>query len=257
MPDGEDEVIMPMGEESAEFFYHLLGKGIVFSPEPEDALGYSTLGLVVHKPEEKWLEDAHNGHSPESWQDDPELHNAVFPHNGNLWGMTNTMDHAFQKVVFNKERQFGYQVPATPYGLVAMVPSQTDLSKVANVKEWLHTDGIYLWKENDEKLTGDQAAELLAREYENAADELLFRQTEKDKAVFMQVLRVKEDHYRLFLLDPGWINPKAHQVSINIQMEGEFEVFNTIEKTPLPVEEKTFTTDIPAGLFSIFDVKKI
>ena len=257
MPDGEDKVIMPMGEESAEFFYHLLGKGIVFSPKPEDALGYSTLGLVVHKPEEKWLEDAHNGHRPESWQDDQELHNAVFPHNGNLWGMTNTMDHAFQKVVFNKERQFGYQVPATPYGLVAMVPSQTDLSKVANVKEWLHTDGIYIWKENGKKLTGDQAAEFLAEEYEKAADELLFRQTEKDKAAFMQVLRVNKDHYRLFLLDPGWVNPEKHQVSVKIQLDGEFEVFNTIEKTPVALQENTFTTSIPAGLFSILDVRKL
>ncbi|MGK7395074.1 MAG: FG-GAP repeat domain-containing protein [Candidatus Cyclobacteriaceae bacterium M3_2C_046] len=257
MPDGEDKVIMPMGKESAEFFYHLLGKGIVFSPEPGDALGYSTLGLVVHKPEEKWLEDAYNGHSPEKWRDDSELHNAVFPHNGNLWGMTNTMDHAFQKVVFNKKRQFGYQIPATPYGLVVMVPSQTDLKKVSSVNKWLHTDGIYIWEEGGEKLTGDQAAKFIEQQYEMAAESLLFRQTKKGSAVFMQVLKVSRDHYRLFLLDPGWINPESHRITVKIQMEGDFEAFNTIEKTPLEIEKNSFTVDIPAGLFSIMDVRKI
>lgn len=256
MPAGKDSVVMPMAEESAEFFYHLLGKGIVFSPDPEDALGYSSLGLVIHKPTDKWLQDAHNGHRPEAWQDDPELHQAVFPHNGNLWGMTPTPDHAFQKIVFNKERQFGYQIPATPYGLVAMVPARADLKRVPYITDWLHTDGIYIWEEGGEKKSGAEAATLIRQAYDAAAENLLFRQVEEAEAVFMQVLRVKKDHYRLFLLDPGWIDPADKQVNISIQMQGEFKVQDILQKTSLPVQNQEFSVNVPAGLFTILEVIK-
>jgi len=255
MAEDESDEVGPMGWESAELFYHLLGKGIVFSPQPEDILGYSPLGLVIHKPESKWLQDAHNGHAPEKWEDDPELHQAVFPHNGNLWGMTNTPDHAFTKVIFGKERQFGYQVPATPYGLVAMVPQQTNLDQVANVEDWLHTDGIYIWREGQEKLTGKAAADMIKREYEQAAKQLLFRQVSADPA-FMQVVKVKEDHYRLYLLDPGWVDPKAREVEVKIQMEGDFKVKNLLEKTDYRISEKGFKVKVPAGLFTIVEVEK-
>lgn len=148
----------PIGQESTEIFYHLLGKGLVFSPPREDILGYSPLGMIVHQPPKVWLSDAHNGHSPERWVDLEEMHQAVFPHNGSLWGMTNTPEHAFQKVIFHKERQYGYQIPATPYGLVAFVPEQTDTTDVANVSRWLHTDGMYVWKAGGPKLNGRAAA---------------------------------------------------------------------------------------------------
>ena len=255
LPGNQNEVIEQIDKECTELFLNLLGKGIIFSPDPEDAMGYSPLGLVIHKPKDKWLHDAHNGHSPENWKDDPELHHAVFPHNGNLWGMTNTPDHAFQKVVFNKERQFGYQVPATPYGIVAMVPEQTNLENVANVEKWLHTDGIYVWKEGKEKYTGKEAADFLRKEFEEAAEQLLFRQ--KKDAVFMQVLRIDKDHYRLFMLDPGWINPNTRDVVVKIQMEGDYMVKNVLDKKQYTLKNKEFSVKVPAGLFKIIDVEKI
>jgi len=246
-----------IGQESTEIFYHMLGKGLVFSPDRQDVLGYSPIGMVVHKPDKKWLLDAHNGHSPQSWVDDSELNNALFPHNGSLWGMTNTPDQAFQKVVFNKERQFGYQIPPTPFGLVAFVPEYTDLSKVANIKDWWHTDGIYAWREGGPKLTGMEAAEALKSDFEKAASQLPFRMT--SEPVFMQILRIAENHYRLFLVDPGWINPKNHEVLVKIQLQGNFTVKNVLEKEIYPVDQKRrdFQVKVPAGLFSIVDITKV
>ncbi len=243
-----------IGEESTDIFYHLLGKGIIFSPEPEDALGYSPVGLVMHKPPQKWLDDAHNGHSPENWVDDEELHNAFIPHNGSLWGMTNTPEHAFQKVAFNKQRQFGYQVPPAPYGLIAIVPEFADLNKVANVSEWWHTDGIYIWKDEEEKLTGMEAAKAFSADLEKAAEGLPFRQM--GEAVFMQVLRVKDNHYRLLLADPGWLDPAERKAEIRIQLDGNFNAENILEKQQVEITNNRFSVQVPAGLFVVVDVKK-
>lgn len=252
MPTEDDPIFKTLGEESTEVFYHMLGKGLVFSPKREDILGYSPIGMVVHKPSEKWLKDAHNGHSPEKWIDDPELHNAVFPHNGNLWGMTNTPAHAFQKVIFNKNRQFGDQVPATPYGLVAFVPEFTDLHDVANVEEWWHTDGTYIWKNEEEKYTGEQASKLLKEDFAKASERLPFRQL--NEAVFMQIIKITPNKYRLYLIDTGWVNPQSRNVLIKIQMEGDYEVQNILSKEKLELKNHKFEVAVPSGLFTILDV---
>lgn len=252
---GETLAFSPVGRESVEIFYHLLGKNIVYSPSREEAAGYSPIGLVMHQPKRKWLEDAHNGHSPEDWVDDPELHQAVLPHNGSLWGMTATPPHALTHVLFNKKRQFGYQVPPTPFGLVAIVPEQADLHDVAGVSEWWHTDGIYLWKEGQERLTGMAAAEALRADFEKAAERLPFRQVDAERAVFMNVLRRPGGGYRLFLVDPGWLDPEEHEVEIRIQVEGVSKVREVLTGTALEIEDGQFRVSVPAGLFSVVDVE--
>ncbi|MCB1121519.1 MAG: hypothetical protein KJT03_08220, partial [Verrucomicrobiae bacterium] len=247
--------IETLGKESTGIFFKLLGKGLVFSPKPEDALGYSTVGLVMHPPPGDWLEDAHNGHSPEKWVEDEQLHQAVIPHNGSLWGMTNTPDHALQKILFNKQRQFGYQVPPTPYGLVAIVPAETDLSQVKGVKSWWHTDGVYAWKDGGSRLTGMEAATRMQADFAEAAQRLPFQQ--HGEPVFLNSLRVAQDHYRLFLIDPGWLDPADHEVTIEIHLEGEFTAQDTLNHRELSIRENRFTVDVPAGLFTIVDVRRI
>ncbi len=254
MPSSDSAVFEVTGKESTEIFYHLLGKGIIFSPKRENALGYSPIGIVVHKPSQKWLEDAHNGHAPDMWKNDNELENATIPHNGCLWGMTNTPDHALQKILFNKDRQFGSQIPATPYGLVAFVPEFANLEDVTHIKEWWHTDGIYVWKEGGPKLTGEEAANAIKTDFTRGAEHLPFRQI--SNPVFMQVLKVDENHYRLVLVDSGWINPKESRVDIKIQLDGDFKVEDVLSKEKFDCTDNTFSVRMPPGLFVLIDVKK-
>jgi len=87
-----------------------------FFPQ-QQVKGFSPIGIAVHTPPKKWLQDGFNGHAPWKWRDDPELHNAIIPHNGCLWGNTETPEHALQKVLLGKKRQFGYHIPATPIHL--------------------------------------------------------------------------------------------------------------------------------------------
>lgn len=251
---GDSLYFSQAGQESTELFYHLLGKGLVFSPKREQAVGYSPLGMVVHRPPDIWLTDAHNGHRPERWVEDERMHQAVFPHNGSLWGMTNTPEHAFQHVIFQKERQYGYQMPATPYGLVAFVPSQADTNDVANVNRWLHTDGLYVWKGDGPKLNGEAAAELLRREFEAAAQDLPFRM---QGYAFLQTLQLSDDRYRLYVVDPGWVDPADREVVIQVQLEGSFRVKDLLKQDELSMNNRQIPLTVPAGLFRILEVERL
>lgn len=254
-PVSDADGFQDVGRESTEIFYHMLGKGLVFSPKPEDAMGYAPIGLAVHRPPADWLTDAHNGHSPERWSGDPALHRAVLPHNGSLWGMTRTPDHALTRVLFQKERQFGLQVPPTPYGLVAIVPAHADLDAVAGVSEWWHTDGVALWKEGGPRLTGPKAARALEADFQAAAARLPFRQLQ-DQAVFLNVLRVRPGHYRLFLVDPGWLDPSEREVDIGIQLEGAFAAVDVLSGRKVAIHNRRLPLTVPAGLFRIIDVMR-
>ena len=58
---GETLSFSDLGSESTEIFYHMLGKGLVFSPTPEQVNGFSPIGIAVHQPSDKWLKDGFNG----------------------------------------------------------------------------------------------------------------------------------------------------------------------------------------------------
>ncbi len=239
-----------LGKECSEIFYHMIGKGLVFTPVPEDFMGYSPIGFAVHEPSPKWLVDAHNGHRPELWEDDPELHNAVIPHNGCLWGMTETPGHALQHVLMNKKRQFGYHVPAAPYGLPVFVPVHADLASIPGIDEWWHTDGIYIWREGGRKLTGTEAADSLRRSFGKAAGKLPFR---LEGHAFMQVLRAGEGKYRLYLVDPGWLDPADRKVVVHFQMEPGLQAMDLLSGEGLHVENGRLELTVPAGVFSIIE----
>lgn len=278
-----------MGRESAEIFLHMRGKGLVFPPAPEQMAGLSPVGLAVHQAPEKWLRDGHNGHQPHRWRDDPELHDALIPHNGCLWGNTPTPAHAFQHVAFRKTRQFGYFVPPTPYGAVAIVPAEADLSAVAGVREWWHTDGIYLWREDGgpgaagEKLTGQAAADFFRTSLEAAAASLPFRPLGDD--VFFHSVRLpggSEDtptdasdarfpadlarasvagpgagppagRYRLYAVDPGWLDPQERRIRIRVQVPGKWRITDVLTGEDVPVTDNEAALAVPAGSLRILE----
>ncbi len=242
-----------MGRESTEIFLHMLGKGLVFTPRPEQIASVSPIGFAVHRPPEKWLADGHNGHRPWLWEDDPELHNAVIPHNGCLWGNTPTPEHALQRVLLGKERQFGYHVPPTPCGVPVFVPEHADLDAVVGVEEWWHTDGIYIWREGGEKLTGQEAARALEDSFVRAARRLPFR---AEGRVFFVALRMGEGAYRLYAIDPGWLDPRVRQATVYIQAEGEYQVRDLLTGEEIPANESRFEVEVPSGSLRILTAER-
>lgn len=250
VPSEEGFVWTQQGAESYRVFLHMLGKGIVFPPAPEQMEGVARIGFAMHEPPLEWLEDDHNLHRPELWVDSPALRHAVFPHHASLWGNTPTPEHALQRVLLGKERQFGLNIPATPYGIPVIVPAQADLKKVPFVKEWWHTDGVHAWKEGGRKLTGMEAAVAVRRDFERAAAELPFR---ADGGVFFQALRLDEKTYRLFAVDSGWLDPKDRLVTLRIQIPGQVRLRDLLSGETIRVQNGAARVTVPAGTFRVLE----
>jgi hypothetical protein len=234
-------------------FLHLLGKGWLFAPSPEQMAGICPVGLVVHQPPPAWTKDAHNGHGVNEWRQDPVLDNAVLPHNGTIWGNTPTPAHALTAVLFRKQRQFGH-IPATPYGPVAMVPAHADRSRVAGVHVWWHTDGVAAWRENGPRLTGTAAADALRADLEAAAVRLPFRPLGDD--VFFHAITTEPGVYRLVAVDPGWLDPADRDIRVRIQVPGAFRIRDLLDESDVPVADGAFALRVPAGAFRLLEARR-
>jgi outer membrane protein assembly factor BamB len=243
-----------MSEEGTGLFFHMLGKGLVFTPRPDQMAGLSRIGFAVHEPQKKWIEDGHNGHGVDKWEQVPELDNAVLPHNGCIWGNTPTPPHALTAVLLHKKRQFGNHIPATPYGPIAFVPVHAELKKVVGVEDWWHTDGISVWRDGGEKLTGAKAAEALRAAFEKAAEKLPFRAVGDD--VFFQTVQIAPGRYRLYAIDPGWLEPAVRRINVRIQLPGEFAVRDLLSGEHIAVANRSFPLEVPAGALRILEAEK-
>ena len=137
-----------------------------------------------------------------------------------------------------------------PYGLIALVPAYADLDKVPGIEEWWHTDGIYIWRENGKRLTGIEAAQALQAAFEQAAKKLPFR---AQGHVFFQTMDEKK--YRLFAIDPGWLDPEDRNITILVQIARKnISVTDALSGERIKVNNGTLQIVVPAGAFRILEV---
>ncbi|MFW5863966.1 MAG: FG-GAP-like repeat-containing protein [bacterium] len=243
-----------LGRECAEIFMHLLGKGYIFPPRPEQMANISSVGLIMHPPSKKWLVSGHNNHRPWDAEEDEEMMKAVYPRLHCGWGYAPLPDFAFSKIAFNKERVFDGQVPATPYGHVLMLPCHFDHSQIDAVKTWWHTDGIYLWQEGGSKMLGEEAGQALRASFEKAKTNLRLQSIGED--VFYQLVKTHGGGYRLYAVDPGWMDPQDRQARFLINMPGNWQATDILNETLIPIHQNEIELPVPAGAFSIVDLKK-
>lgn len=246
------DALTEQAREAFGTFFHLLGKGIVFTPQPEQMVGLSRLGFAVHRPPKSWIEDGHNGHRIDRWRDHPEADNAVLPRNACFWGISPTPPHALPAVLFGKTRQFGAHVPATPYGPVVFVPAHAVGRGVVGVDDWWHTDGVHVWREGGPKLNGEPAADALRASFEHAAARLPFRAF--GDGLFFHSVKVGEGRYRIFVIDPGWLDPADRRCDVRIQLPGRFSAHDLLGDRPIRVEGGEFALDVPAGALRVIEV---
>lgn len=243
------------GAESAKVFLGLLRDGLIAPPDPQDNVGLCRVGFIIHEPSDTWKEDGHNGHQPHRWPGEEALAGAVIPHNGVTWGNSPTPSHAIAAVALRKRRQFGWFVPATPYGLPVMVPEHAPIEAVPMVRSWWHTDGVALWREDGPRLRGAEAADALRADLEAHAGLLPFRASGDDG--FFHSVRIDESRYRLVAVDPGWLDPRDRQVEILTQVPGEFEFRDLISGDRMTAGGGRLALTVPAGAFRLLEARRV
>ena len=74
--------------------------------------------------------------------------------------------------------------------------------------------------------------------------------------VFFHVVQVEPNEYRIFAIDPGWLDPAQRQIDVHIQVPGEFTVRDLLGGEQLEVKDRRFRLTVPAGSVKVIEVVK-
>jgi hypothetical protein len=147
-------------------------------------------------------------------------------------------------------RHYDGLFPETPYGYFSIVPDFVDAMKIPGITTVWQTNGISVMRDGNWEQALDAKAAVM-KSAQAGSRVLPFRADN----VFLSAQRVASDTYRVFLIDPGYVEPTGvtTQLSINLKSK-QIEVRDTITGKSLPVAASSVTVSVPAGTFSILDV---
>ncbi len=66
-----------------------------------------------------------------------------------------------------------------------------------------------------------------------------------------------EGAYRLYAIDPGWLDPHDRELSVAIQTPGEFRVRDLLSGEAVAVQGGRFRMDVPAGSLRICEAVRV
>lgn len=94
---------------------------------------------------------------------------------------------------------------------------------------------------------------MLEEEFEQAAEDLPFRMIGH---AFLQTVRTAPDQYRLYLVDPGWVDPQEREVEVKLQLPETFRARDLLSGEEISIDTQTIAITVPAGLFRILEVNQ-
>ena len=71
--------------------------------------------------------------------------------------------------------------------------------------------------------------------------------------MFFHTVQVAANQYRLYAIDPGWLDPAARRVKVRIQLSGQFAVRDLLSGESIAVANGRFPLEVPAGALRILE----
>ena len=233
-------------------FLHLLGKGIIAPPKPEQMKNLSPVVVNILQPSKRFLATGTGGHD---WKTGAIAEgDLVFGRLENWWGMAPTGENDLARLLWGRERQFGNQIPnigRDGCGLVTLVPGRAE--KELTSYPWWNT----VWRtDGDAFLNGDSVADggkKILADMRRSAAKLPFR-VEGD--VYWQLILQDENTYHLYLIDPGYVYPELRTAQVIAQLPGSWTARDRITGNTLGTVAETISVEVPAGLLRLLELTR-
>jgi lambda-carrageenase len=230
-------------------FYQMLDKGVIAPPERDELLSVADLCLGMKSPSQRFLEHGKNGHGISLF--DVREEPMVFDRMDCYWGGAPTDPSDFSNYAMGSKNRMLNFLPTNPYGLIASVPEETELSGSGRFREMLITDGEFFYDEQGRPVT--------AREYKETALEALHESAARlpirvEGDVAWTVSRIAPSHVRVTLIDSGYLSPADRDARIVLQHVQGTACRDILSGQSIPIIDGTISLTIPAGILRIVDI---
>jgi hypothetical protein len=232
-------------------FYEMLEKGIIAIPEQEELLSVSDLCLGMKSPPSP--EYLNHGLNSSLYNFDEVTRSPmVFDRLDVYWAGAPTLAHDFSSYGYGCERRMHNFLPKYPYGLVAIVPDETDLVKFPRFKDKVTTDGQFFYDSEGRQHDAVDYKQTMLEKLKQSAERLPVL-VKGDVA--WSVVRLDPHHVRVTLVDPGYLNPGDRNAEIVLQHIKGIECTDILSREKPEIKEQKIKVRVPAGIFTIIDIK--
>jgi hypothetical protein len=230
-------------------FYSMLDKGIITIPKADDILAVSDVCIGIKDPSPEFIEHGGNGWGISDYK--PENKTFVFDRLDCFWGGAPTLPHDFSYYGTGTKNRMLNFLPKNPYGFVPFVSDNIDLQKHRRFNQKFTTDGEYFYDENGLKHTAEEYKQVVENKLKKSA---LLLPVRVEGDVAWNVVRIDPNHIRVFLIDPGYVDPAERKATVIIQHLNAISARDILNKVDIPITEKAFEVTVPAGIFRIIDL---
>ena len=235
------------GSEGFAPFLHMLGKGIIAPPKPEQLRSISSVALRVPAPSEYFVNGGGNMHDYKSF-DPKEISERAFGRLPHYFGMSPTPRTDLSYLLWGRRTQFGNFIPPSPFGFVPVLPGVEIEPKNYFSAVW-NTDGERLWKDV-EGADYSAAREALAVDLKTASAHFPFS---VEGNVFFQIVSYDDDSsYIVYLIDPGYLDPATREAVIR-PASGTWSAKDRLTGAAVS-GSASFTISVPAGSLRIIEL---
>jgi hypothetical protein len=142
--------------------------------------------------------------------------------------------------------------PKTIYGFVGMVPASIDPLSISGTKDFWLIEGQNAYKKGGKKTLVSQTRQTIISDFDGQAKNMPFRA----EGVFL-VVNQFDDHYRVYLADPGYLDISDVKTTLEINLPGKSpEVTDFLSGRSMSPAGKKLEITVPAGAFRVLKVRE-
>jgi len=226
-------------------FVHMLGKGLLVVPTPDEISGVSPIAFRFQRPAEGFWQSAR--------MTDPAAiaeasRGGLF--SGYDWGYTRTDPNYASAFLMNVPRHAHQFIPETPYGLPLILPAWASRTERRWTSTLLDTNGVGL-RQNGRWISAKAARSEILRTFTRGAEQLPWTVT----GVFAMGRRSGPKTYRVVLVDPGYLTPSEHQAVLAVHPPSRLKsARDVLRRKDLSAVSGRLTLRVPAGAFRLIDL---
>jgi hypothetical protein len=231
-------------------FYRMIEKGVIAIPDREELLSLSDFCLGMNKPAESYVESGNNGHDISTYK--PDRPPALFDRLDCFWGGAPTAPYDFSNYAMGSTRRMLNFLPRNPYGMIAMVPAETDIKAFPWIKSMILTDGVSVYDRAGKAVSAPDFKPQAEQQLRAAADRL---PVTVRGDVAWTVVRLDPQHVRITLIDSGFTDPADRTAEIVLQHLEGTGCRDILSGEILPLTGQSTVLTVPAGTLRIIDIK--
>jgi hypothetical protein len=230
-------------------FYLMLEKGILPRVRPHEMISMNEIAVGVKSPpDHDYIEHGTNGHDLYKYSpNEPEL---VVDKLDCYWGGAIVPENDLTRILFNSKRRMTNFIAQSPYGNVATIPANTDLSALQSFSDMVVTDGKFWYDENDNPLSPADFRSTLIEKFETAAEKLPVRVSGE---VAWSAIQIDSSVIRVVLIDPGYLDPEDREAVITIKDTTDIIARDILSGEILPIANNKINVTVPMGILRVID----